>query len=79
MANGYQINLTRGKITVDSITCKNKRLIYTTKSMYLMKVNNYNESIYAEFEEGLVGCVSDIVTQNKVDKFSIIWQRIKGL
>jgi hypothetical protein len=58
MANGYQINLTRGKITVDSITCKNKRLIYTTKSMYLMKVNNYNESIYAEFEEGLVGCVS---------------------
>ena len=36
MAIGYQINLTRGKITVDSITCKNKKLIYTTKSMLIL-------------------------------------------
>ncbi len=30
-----------------------------------MKVNNYNESIYAEFEEGLVGCVSSTHSDTK--------------
>ena len=64
----YFLVLDKKNLYTDLIASKNGRFIYTTKSMYLIKVNNNDsEAIYAkELKEGLDAYVSGTHNEPKL-------------